>query len=73
MTTLPTIAGYLDTLNRHLDETEAKIDFITSNLNIIGSNADVFANSIFNTANADQMYGYLKSSSNVLRIVTIPS
>lgn len=72
MNTLPKLESHMDEMNNVLKQIEDKVDFIGSNLNIIGSNANVVANSIFTTSNYSQMFNYLKSSSNVLRVVTVP-
>lgn len=72
MITLPTVDEHIKQIENTITETVTKIDFMKSNLNIVGSNADVFLNSIFNTSNASQMYTYLKSSSNILKTVTVP-
>lgn len=72
MLTLPKLESHMDEMNNALKKIEEKLDFIGSNLNIIGSNANVVANSIFTTSNYTQMFNHLKSSSNILKVVTIP-
>lgn len=72
MITLPKLESHMDEMNNMLKQIEDKIDFIGSNLNIVGSNANVIANSIFTTNNYSQMFNYLKSSSNILKVVTVP-
>ena len=73
MILIPEVDRQIKKVSDVLKEIERKLDIVEKHLPVSGSNANVFANSIFSSSNYTQMYEYLKSSSNVSQIITLPS